>query len=318
MLEIIIAVYAGIVWLIFFKLKLLPWNSTSKVIVFTIPIIGTIALVLTLNVIAPTSNDVRVTRYVVPIVPQVKGRVVEVAVAPNDRVKRGDVLFKIDPTPYQAQVDAVAAKHKLAKKRVGEFEALVKTGSGNRFDLEKARADLEELTAQLGNAQWELDQTVMKAPNDGTVVNVQLRVGAFVAALPISPAMSFLEDEAQVYMLFRQNELYKVAPGNSAEFYIPTNPGHIYKAKVDSVVWAQSQGQLNAGGNLPTTGIAPAIPNRFPVKLTLEDKDAVDLIPAGAIGDGTIYTDHASVLHIIRKIMVRVSSKLDYLVLKLH
>ena len=89
MLEIIIAVYAGIVWLIFFKLKLLPWNSTSKVIVFTIPIIGTIALVLTLNVIAPTSNDVRVTRYMVPIVPQVKGRVVEVAVAPNDRVKKG-------------------------------------------------------------------------------------------------------------------------------------------------------------------------------------------------------------------------------------
>ena len=121
-------------------------------------------------------------------------------------------------------------------KQIEEKALRKKTGSGNRFDLEKARADLEELTAQLGNAQWELDQTVMKAPNDGTVVNVQLRVGAFVAALPISPAMSFLEDEAQVYMLFRQNELYKVAPGNSAEFYIPTNPGHIYKAKVDSVV----------------------------------------------------------------------------------
>ncbi|MCL4764235.1 MAG: HlyD family secretion protein, partial [Burkholderiales bacterium] len=59
-------------------------------------------------------------------------------------------------------------------------------------------------------------------------------------------------------------------------------------------------------------------PGRFPVRLSVAEKDRDLFLPAGAIGDGAIYTNHGTALHIIRKVILRVGAKLDYLVLKLH
>ena len=69
---------------------------------------------------------------------------------------------------------------------------------------------------------------------------------------------------------------------------------------------------------LPMTGYGPMPAGRFPVKLTVADRDADLFLPAGAVGHGAIYTDHGAMLHIIRKIILRVGAKVDYLVLKLH
>ena len=59
-------------------------------------------------------------------------------------------------------------------------------------------------------------------------------------------------------------------------------------------------------------------PGRFPVKLTVDEKDAELFLAAGAVGHGAIYTEHVAVIHIIRKVILRVGAKLDYLILKLH
>jgi hypothetical protein len=59
-------------------------------------------------------------------------------------------------------------------------------------------------------------------------------------------------------------------------------------------------------------------PGRFPVRLAVEERDADLFLPAGAVGQGAIYTDHGEMFHIIRKVIVRVGAKLDYLILKLH
>src|SRR6185369_9522599 len=101
---ILLGIYSLFVWLIFFKFKWLPWNIVSQVIVVTLPIIGLTALILLLNVVAPSSHDVRVINYVVPINPRVPGLVIDVPIEPNRPVKKGDVLFKIDPTPYEIAV----------------------------------------------------------------------------------------------------------------------------------------------------------------------------------------------------------------------
>ena len=92
---LLLAIYACFVWLIFIKFKWLPWNITSQVIVVIIPLVGLTALILTLNVVAPSSSDVRVFKYVVQILPQVRGRVIEVPVEPNRLVKKGELLFRI-------------------------------------------------------------------------------------------------------------------------------------------------------------------------------------------------------------------------------
>jgi multidrug resistance efflux pump len=175
---LLLGIYSFFVWLIFIKFKWLPWNTTSQVTVAIIPIVGLTALILTLNVVAPSSADVRVFKYTVPIVSQVRGRVVEVPVEEGNRlVRKGDVLFRVDPTPYRLTVDSLAAqvigakggdqqlreqlraaqshsaairaRIKLTRNRVEQNRELAKTGAGNRFDFEQSEADLRDQEAQL-------------------------------------------------------------------------------------------------------------------------------------------------------------------------
>src|SRR6185436_6866978 len=106
---ILLLIYSAIVWFIFFKKKWLPWNITSQVIVVTIPIIALTILILFMNIVAPSSHDVRAMNYVVPIVPRVTGTVTEVPIEPNRPIKKGEVLFKMDPVPFAAAVKAAEA-----------------------------------------------------------------------------------------------------------------------------------------------------------------------------------------------------------------
>ena len=403
---LLLGIYAFFVWLIFIKFKWLPWTTTSKVTVVIIPIVALTALILTLNVVAPSSSDVRVFKYVVNVLPQVKGRVLEVPVEPNRLVKKGELLFSIDPTPYQndlnvakarlaadeaklaqalagladasagartlqeqlksanAQVRTLQPRLDLAKTRVRQNRELVATGAGDRFALEQAEANVIDLEAQIitaqanesqvtqqlsgivngelapvaaaraqiatakaqvdssradvANAQWNLDQTSVYAPTSGYAINVQLRPGSYVTAFPVAPAMSFVEEEYQIIALYAQNELRLVEPGNAAEFTLKTHPLRVIKAKVDSIVWAQGQGQVAQSGMLPQTGAFPQVPGRFPVKLVVEERDRNLFLPAGAEGHGAIYTEHVHAIHILRMVILRVGTITDILVLKLH
>jgi multidrug resistance efflux pump len=414
---LLLGIYSFFVWLIFIKLKLLPWTTPWKVGVVIFPVVAIAILLLLLNIVAPTTTDVRVVKYVVPVVSQVRGRVTEVPVENNRPVKKGDVLFKIDPTPYQnevhslearlaseeakvgaertrlaearakladaqsserqlgeqlnqatGQVESLSASIALAQKRVGQNTELVSAGAGNRFDLEKAQTDVNELTAQivsaraaenevreklggringdlatvaqvkaqiataeaqvrvsqaqvdttraqLETARWDLAQTAVLAPGNGTMVNVMLRPGFFVAGMPFNEVMTFVDNEYQIFALFNQNELHQIVPGNEAEITLDTYPGRIIKAHVDSIIWAQSQGQLDAAGDLPrTTFVAP--PGRFPVKLVVGESDHDLFLAAGARGAAAIYTEGLAPIHIIRKVLLRVQSYLDYLIVK--
>ena len=81
------------------------------------------------------------------------------------------------------------------------------------------------------------------------------------------------------------------------------------------IIWAQGQGQSAPSGELPRT-TAEIPPGRFAVEL--EPEDSTIFLAAGARGAGAIYTDSGKLIHLVRKVIVRVSTKLDYLILKLH
>jgi multidrug resistance efflux pump len=390
---LLLGIYSFFVWLIFIKLKWLPWNIATQVTVVIIPVIALAALILSLNVFAPSSADVRVYKYTVPIVSQVRGRVIEVAVEEGNRlVRKGEVLFRIDPTPYELEVKTleaqlvgmqgsqreleeqekgasakideaqsrareIGARLDLTRKRVQQYRELVATGAGSKFDLERAETDaleqqgqldaarnaesqaranlrqiqqklgarvkgefsqVAQVRAQLENARWQLEQTTTISPCDCYVVNLQLRPGGFVAGLPLNPVMTLLEAGGQVVALFNQNELHQVEPGNEVEFALNTLPGRIIKGKVDSVVWAQGQGQLQASGTIPMSGAVAMPPGRYAVKFDIAERDKAVFLAAGAAGHAAIYTDHLHAVHIIRKVILRVGSYLNYLVLKLH
>src|SRR3954471_23916927 len=358
---ILLGIYGFFVWLIFFKFKWLPWNFTSQFIVITLPIVAMMALFLLLNISAPATDDVRAMNYVIPIVPRITGQVTEVPIQPNRPIKKGDVLFKIDPVPFEAAVKAAEATLRglegqlknatakkaaltpridLAKKRVEQFTALAATGAGKRADLEQAQSDLGNLQseflaaeatesqaraqitksqADLVNAQYNLEGTTHLAPANGRVANLALRPGVRASELIFKPVMSFIEeDDPWVLAFFRQNELRYVEPGNEAEIFMEVYPGRIIKCKVDSILWATAQGQMPISGDLPNTAPIVTPEQRIAVRLLLDAPDKEVFLAAGARGHGAIYTEHVKFLHIIRKVFVRVSTKLDWFVAKLH
>ncbi len=390
---ILLLIYSFFVWLIFFKFKWLPWNFVSQVVVVSLPIFAMTALILVLNVVAPSSSDVRAINYVVQVVPRVTGRVIEVPVEANRPVRKGEVLFRIDPVPYQQQLaaleaklpelsakvdsadayqrelgeqlrgaratrEALAVRLQLAERRQRQTGELASTGAGSRFDHEQAqteaaslRSDLVSTTAQMAQVQqklsaqtrdgelsevaqaqagmvqlqaqivearWQLEQTVVRAPADGSVINLQLREGSYAASLPLTPVMTFVEREQWILAMFSQNELGNVAPGNEAEIALKVYPNRIIKCRVDSVVWASGTGQLPISGMIPQTGTSPLPPGRIAVRLRPDGRDRDVFIAMGAQGQGAIYTEHGTLIHIVRRVILRVGSKLDWLVLKLH
>src|SRR5436190_12320632 len=152
---LLLGIYAFFVWLIFFKFKWLPWNTAAQVIVITLPIVGLTAMILLLNVFAPSSPDVRVIKYVVNVVPQVRGRVVEVPAEGNHPMKKGDVLFRIDPTPYQLQVAGLEAQLSNAQGSSRELEEQL---TGAIAQVAAARSSIEQATSRVvqSTAQVEL------------------------------------------------------------------------------------------------------------------------------------------------------------------
>src|SRR5262245_48405510 len=390
---LLLGIYSFIVWLIFFKYKLLPWNTVSQVIVVTIPIIGITMLILFLNIVAPSSSDVRVINYVVAVNARVQGLVTEVPVQPNRAVKKGDVLFKLDPTPFELEVKALEAQLeqldvqlitagattkgigeqlrnargakesiesqlKLAQVREEQTRQLAATGAGSQYDYEQAqtnvanlRAQLDAATAtesqarakvgaktnsgdqdeiasvkaqiaraeaQLADAKWKLNQTVYRAPTNGSVIALSLRPGAMAVPFPILPAMTFVEDEQWIMMIFKQNEVRKIKEGQEAEIAMKMYPGRIIKCKVDSIMWATAQGQLPIGGGNPASGVAPVPPNSLAVRLLADKKDRDLFLASGAAGVGAVYTDSGEPIHTRRNILLRVGTKIDWLILKLH
>ncbi len=375
---LLLGIYAFFVWLIFFKFKWLPWNATSQVIVITLPIIGITALILTLNVVAPSSADVRVLKYVINVVPQVRGRVIEVPVEPNRLVKKGDVLFKIDPTPYQIQVrtleaalenargnaqktredlDAAIAKTRsiganlsLATMRVGQNAELVEEGAGDRFSLESAQSDVKRLEAdlassqaneaairarldakvgddqaevaqvraQLAQAQWELDQTTLYAPADGYAINVQIRPGTMTAAFPVTPVMTFVEAEYQVIALFAQNELRADRARRRSRIHAAdvSGPDHQGEGRLDRLGAGPGadRDQQHAAADRHGADSTEPVPGEARRGAEVQDL----FLAAGAVGNGAVYTTSGEMIHIVRKVILRIGAKLDYLVLKLH
>ncbi len=313
---LLLGIYAFFAWLIFFKFKWLPWNITSQVITVTIPIVALAVLMLCLNIFAPVTGDVRAINYVVQVVPRVTGRVIEVPVEPNRPVKKGEVLFKIDPTPFQLEVERIEAQLAFARTRLKQSEELASVGAGNRFDVDQYRTDIRQLEAQLNNAKWNLEQTVFYAPANGRVINLQLRPGSYAAQLPMVPSMSFVEDEQWIIAMFKQNELHQVEPGNEVEISMKMYPGRIIKAKVDSIVWASGEGQLPLSGRIPETGAVAPPQGRIAVRIKLDGKDADLFLSTGARGRGAIYSNSGKPIHILRKVILRVQAKMDWLVVK--
>jgi len=292
------------------RLGIVTFNLFWKASPFIVLLLLNFGLFIPMGWGAP-QGDALVVRNSVAIVPSVAGEVIEVPVEANAALKEGDVLFRIDSVPYEAQVKAIEAQLKLSDLRLAQMTQLFERDSGRAFDVQQRQSEVDQLKAQLEGAKWNLDKTVVRAPADGYVTNVALRKGARVANLPLSPVMAFIDtSDTLIGVEISQNDARYIAPGQSSELTFKLRPGVIYTGRVESVLQAISTGQTQTSGLAMTPKGVQSMP--FVVRVKLDDEDVSKRLPAGSAGTAAIFTEAVKATHIIRKVLLRQLAILNY------
>ena len=313
---LLIMTYTAICIVIFkvFKIPLNKWSVPTAVL-GGIFLIGTLILLMNYN--HPYSEMSRQYFVTTPIVPNVTGQVIEVPVKGNEPLNKGDILFKLDPVPFQNSVKSLKARVTAAKSDFDRAEQLFKAKAGSKRDLDLAKANLQDQRAQLAQAKYELSQTIVRAPANGYVTQMALRPGMRASSLPLRPVMIFVSAEGH-YLIgwFRQNSLLRLVVGSEAEVAFDGIPGTVFSGEVQLVLPALAEGQVQASGNLINPEMAPR-PGRIAVLINITDpryEAYAAQIPGGSYAQAAIYSsEHFSHVAIMRKILLRMSAWMNYL-----
>ena len=367
---IIALIYLLLIWIVFFRLRLLAFNWPWRIVSLIVGV-GILAFFLALlNALTP-SGRVAVMGRVVEVTPDVAGRVTAIPVTPNVLVKAGAVLFEIERTPYEnkvkqlqaalaearqkvermkvdvtaakAEAAAVSAQLEPAKARRDDFERLAKANSASQFQLQDAdkqvdllTAQLEastaraesaslalnstidgehtsvaELQAQLDQAQWELDQTTVRAPSDGYVATLALAVGH--RAVPLRAALSFIvADGVAIVGFFPQSGFARTKPGAVVRLSFANQPGRVYSTTIAEVIRGVGEGQLAVSGNVARVGQI-GMTGDFPARITPPSDLDPDALRLGIVGSATVISPDAGPIGVLATILQWVQAYAMYL-----
>ncbi|WEF30115.1 HlyD family secretion protein [Klebsiella aerogenes] len=256
---------------------------------------------------SPWTRDGKIRAEQVGITPQVSGSILQLNVKDNQLVKAGDVLFRIDDTPYRiavlnAQAQLAKAKAGLAKTKAEQSKAAsdvarrrslsqnfistedmesVNTALNTaNTNLEAAKAMVGVAQAALEHAQWQQTQTEIKAPVDGWITNLSTRVGDYAT---VGHPVFALVDSHSFYVLgyFEETKLRHIREGDSAQVILysskKTLQGHVSsigRAIVDQSVEGGSELVANIKPNIPWVRLAQRVPvriefDKLPADITL-------------------------------------------------
>jgi len=179
----------------------------------------------------PWTRDGQVSAYIVSITPRVTGQVTKVHIEDNSQVAKGDLLFEIDPSIYQAaynkalaaqkQARALLAKAKneeqralnLEKRTPGAMPVLTLNNLNNAVETNAANVALAK--ANVEEAHLNLEYTKVYAPTNGYITNLNLREGSQVVAN--TPVVALIdEDSFWIEGYFKETDLVNVGPNDKA------------------------------------------------------------------------------------------------------
>lgn len=304
---ILLITYFSFCWIIFkiFKIPVNKWSLTT-VVLGAVIMMGII--LAGMAYFHPASKTARSYFITTPIVSNVRGKVIEVPVKTNVPLKKGDILFKIDPVPFQGIVDDLNAQLAFSKKRLADSIELVKIAGGAKFDIDQYEKEVRSLEGQLVTAQFNLESCTVRAPGDGFVTHLRVRPGQMAVPLPVLPVMTFVTDDTVMFMAgFSQAPMQNIKEGNEAEVIFPGIPGRVFKAKVDQILPALAEGEISASKSM--FSITQQLPEGLvPVFLTFEEDMSGFYIPLGSSATATVYSHRWHHIVIIRKILLRMES----------
>ena len=238
----------------------------------------------------PWTRDGQVCAQVVQIASRVTGPIVNLPIKDNQLVKGGDLLFEIDPRTFQAAVNQSQAELRSAKVRAlnakeeaqrAERIRIRNPGAMSKQELEtkqnnqrEAEASVLKFEAELEQAKLNLEFTLVKAPVDGYVTNLNLRLGS--QAVAEKPALALVDiNSFWIHGFFRENAIGNIKKGDRAIVTLMTYPDIPLEGWVDSLGWGIAQEDGSTGYNL-LPNISPTfewirLAQRIPVRIHLGD-----------------------------------------------
>ena len=289
-------------------MKTLTKNLTRTTITVVLVILAFIAVfrVWSFYTESPWTRDARFGADIVAIAPDVSGLIEHVDVHDNQLVKKGQVLFVIDQPRYkealaEAQADVAYYQAQVEEKR---REAIRRNrlgvGAVAKEQIEQANNSLQTMEHQLAKARaardvakLDLDRTVVYAPADGWVTNLNVFAGEFITRGSTSVAL-VKENSFYVLAYMEETKLDGVRPGYRVEI-TPLGSNRILHGSVNSI----AAGVTNASSSQDTKGMASVDSNlewvrlaqRVPVRIHL-DKQYGNLFPAGTTATVVVTGKH--------------------------
>jgi multidrug resistance efflux pump len=182
-------------------------------------------------------------------------------------------------------------------------------------EVDGVNTTVAAVQAELDQARYYLENTLMVAPEDGYIINLQVRPGMVAGEFRVGAIATFIAD-ANRYLLanYFQENLKYVKPGQDAEIALDLYPGQIFKGKVEAIWQGSGQGQMLPSGTLPNFSYVPTeVPQgQFVVAIRIESADQ-SKFPLGTQGRSAIYTNPSSGFVILRKIGIRSYSWLNWI-----
>ena len=220
-----------------------------------------------------------------------------------------------------------AVKNAVSKMRLEQIEqrvaALKAQLQGDKAAVREAQlafdsevgdehTEIAEVLAKLGTAKYHLQNTIIRAPSDGYVSNLQLYPGAFTRLK--KPVLTFINSEQYwIAAKMDQRGIQRVRTGDHAEIAFDMYPGKVFPAKVVSVIWAAGNAQGVPSGEIPKEG-AVSGGFDFMVRLHLTEEHPDYPVRFGASGLVAIFThDTPEFLVFLRQIEIHSESYLKYL-----
>jgi multidrug efflux system membrane fusion protein len=247
----------------------------------------------------PRTDDAAARANVVGIAPRVSGQTIKLNVQDNQAVKKGDVLFEIDPEDYRLVLEKAKAELATVDRQLAQaqdtlhrMEPLLPHGFETAENIDKARTAVTTLEAQREGAiatinleELHLSYCKVIAPFDGRVINLNISAGAHVTE---GVQVFSLLDTTKWYVIanFREAEIRHMAPGTEAIVYLSSAPNQRFRGKVQGIGWAvKPEGEVD----LPPSGVPYVkrelnwvrVAQRFPVRIEVENPDQ-DLFRMGA------------------------------------
>jgi multidrug resistance efflux pump len=161
-------------------------------------------------------------------------------------------------------------------------------------NIDGVNTTVATLQAELQQARYYLENTTIVAPENGRIVNLQVRPGMVSGILRVGGIAAFIEDShPYVLATYYQPQLKYVTTGMPAEVALDAYPGQIFKGTVEAIWKTNAQGQYLPSDVLPTFNAEDPHARRgeFAVKIALFAGTVADRVTIGTHGVAAIYTN---------------------------